>query len=88
MQPFRAGIGLLAQESRTALLPVALGGMDVLVARLRRWFHAGLVEVRVDSPVLPQPGESSADLTKRLEVGMQRLLEAGSDGLPPPAHNS
>jgi len=51
LQHFRAGIGLLAQESNTAILPIALKGMPTLVARKQRWFHAGLVEIHVGAPI-------------------------------------
>jgi long-chain acyl-CoA synthetase len=79
LQPFRAGIGLLAQESKAPVLPVALRGMDELVARRRRWFHAGLVEVRVGTPVCVSENRSaiseyssaedvSRDLHRRLNL--------------------
>ena len=41
LQPFRAGIGLLAQQSQTAVLPVALIGLGEMKARRTNWFRSG-----------------------------------------------
>jgi long-chain acyl-CoA synthetase len=74
LQPFRSGIGLLAEESRTAVLPVALRGMDLLVTRRQRWFHAGLVEIVVGTSKLPEASESATALAERLHGEMEHLL--------------
>lgn len=79
LQPFRSGIGLLAEESRTAVLPVALRGMDLLVTQRRRWFHAGLVEIVIGSPTLPLTGEATTVLAERLHREMEHLLRDGVD---------
>ena len=79
LQPFRAGIGLLAEESRTAVLPVALRGMDLLVTRRRRWFHAGVVEIVLGTPTLPSTNESPTALAERLHDEMEHLLHNDVD---------
>ena len=70
LAPFRPGIGLLAQESGAPVLPVGLHGMDALVARRRRWFHAGVVEIRVGPSVCimetDSPEQIAGDLHRRL----------------------
>jgi len=73
LQAFRAGIGLLAQESKTAVLPVALRGMDELVARRRRWFHAGVVEIRTGIAEFPR-GESADAIARGLHERLKELL--------------
>ena len=74
LQPFRAGIGMLAQESNTPVLPVALRGMDLLVARERRWFHAGLVAIRPGEPIDVPPGEAAEQVAADLHERLSRLL--------------
>jgi long-chain acyl-CoA synthetase len=74
LQDFRPGIGLLAQESKAAVLPVALRGMDALVARRRRWFHAGLVEIRVGEPIEVAEGKSAEEISRNLHACLNLLL--------------
>jgi long-chain acyl-CoA synthetase len=73
LQPFRSGIGLLAEQSKTPVLPVALRGMDKLVARKGHWFHAGGVEIRVGSPLAVDPLQPEG-VVRRLQEAMQTLL--------------
>ena len=74
LQPFRSGIGLLAEQSKALVLPTAMRGMDQLVARQKRWFHAGSVEIRVGSPVAIEPSPRSEDVVRRLQDAMEALL--------------
>jgi long-chain acyl-CoA synthetase len=74
LQPFRSGIGLLAEESKTLVLPVALKGMDELVARKRRWLHAGLIEVRLGIPIPVDTTPPAGDVAQSLHEVMQTLL--------------
>jgi long-chain acyl-CoA synthetase len=87
MNPFRPGIGLLAQQSRVPILPVALLGLyDSTAAdpnleprtsnpEPRRWFHAGNIEIRVGQ-IIPAPtaGADPAALTAQLEQALRALL--------------
>ena len=77
MNPFRPGIGLLAQQSRVPILPIALVGLYEFEAEAatRRWFHAGNVEVRVGE-IIPAPGEEAdpAVVTAQLERALGALL--------------
>ena len=73
--PFRSGIGVLARESNTAVLPIALRGMDILVTRKRRWFHAGIPAIRVGSPVRLDPALTPEQATAALHDTMQNLLQ-------------
>lgn len=78
MRPFRQGIGLLAQESRVPVVPVALTGLEK--AHRTGWFRSGLLEIRVGEAItLPSdPGDiDPAELTARLEAAMRTLIGAG-----------
>jgi long-chain acyl-CoA synthetase len=83
LQPFRSGIGLLAQESQVPIVPVALVGLGamklgLLHKRRVRWFRSGKLEVRVGRaiPVEVQQGEP-AQLAAMLEEAVRALLERG-----------
>jgi long-chain acyl-CoA synthetase len=79
MNPFRPGIGLLAQQSRVPILPIALVGLYDLEGGTsnpepKRWFHAGSIEIRVGE-VIPAPAEDAdpAALTAQLEQALHAL---------------
>jgi long-chain acyl-CoA synthetase len=73
LQPFRPGIGLLAQESRVPVLPVVLIGLGELRTAKARWFRSGQLEVRLGE-VIPIDEESGpAELTSRFEESIRRL---------------
>jgi long-chain acyl-CoA synthetase len=79
MNPFRPGIGLLAQQSGVPILPIAILGLGEIHAALRnkqraRWFHSGRIEVRI-GPLIPAAtdGSDAAQLTAALEQAVQRL---------------
>jgi long-chain acyl-CoA synthetase len=69
---FRAGIGLLALQSVVPVVPVALVGLGEL--RKTRWFRSGRLEVRVGEAIPVAEGMEPAELTKRLEESLRRLL--------------
>jgi long-chain acyl-CoA synthetase len=73
LQPFRPGIGLLAQESHVPVLPVALIGLGELRAAKARWFRSGQLEVRVGEVVPVDDEAEPADLTARFEESIRRL---------------
>jgi len=73
MREFRAGIGLLAQQSRVPVVPVALIGLGEMRVRKTRWFRSGRLEVRVGNAVSVEEGAEPAHLTVRLEASVKRL---------------
>ncbi len=74
LQAFRPGIGLLAQQSRVAVLPVALTGLGELKQKKTGWFRSGKLAVRVGA-VLPMDGNTEAgQLTRQLEEAVRALL--------------
>jgi long-chain acyl-CoA synthetase len=74
LAPFRGGIGLLARESGTAVLPVGLRGLGELKAGSRHWFRSGRIEVHVGQPVRFSAEESDAAITARLQAEVEKLL--------------
>jgi long-chain acyl-CoA synthetase len=73
LQRFRAGIGLLAQQSRVPVVPVALIGLGEMRRGETRWFHSGKLEVRVGKAIAVDEGAEPALLTARLEESIRRL---------------
>jgi long-chain acyl-CoA synthetase len=73
LHQFRAGTGLLAQQSRVPVLPVALIGLGEMRAARTRWLRSGQLEVHVGSPVPFEAGAGPAHLTAKLEESIRRL---------------
>lgn len=71
---FRPGIGLLAKQCGTKVLPVAIRGLGELKTRKRRWFHSRTIEVVVGRPVTLGPTDNEASITSRLHNEVERLL--------------
>ena len=74
LQPFRSGIGLLAQQAEADVLPVALVGFEELLRSRRRWFHAGRIAVRIGEPIPYDPRSTPEQTTQRLQAAMAALL--------------
>jgi long-chain acyl-CoA synthetase len=76
LHPFRPGIGLLAQESRVPILPIAILGLHELRASRSRWVRSGRIEVRIGAPI-PAADDLTdpAALTATLEQAIRRLLQ-------------
>ncbi len=74
LHPFRPGIGLLAQQSRVPVLPVALIGLGEMRGGRTRWFRSGQLEVHVGEAIAVEEGAEAAQLTEKLEESVRRLL--------------
>jgi long-chain acyl-CoA synthetase len=74
LQPFRSGIGLLAQQAEADVLPVALVGFDELLRSGKRWFHSGRIAVRVGEPIPYDPHSTPEQTTQGLQEAMAKLL--------------
>ena len=72
---FRPGIGLLAKQSMTAVLPVAIRGLGELKTRGRRMVPIGKIEVHVGEPLRFGAEETEAAITTRLHAEVERLLK-------------
>jgi long-chain acyl-CoA synthetase len=73
LHQFRAGIGLLAQQSRVPIVPVALIGLGEMRTGKTRWFRSGQLEVRLGEAISVEEGAEPAQLTARLEESIRRL---------------
>jgi long-chain acyl-CoA synthetase len=73
LHQFRAGIGLLAQQSGVPVVPVALIGLGEMRAGKTRWFRSGRLEVHVGEAVPVEEGAEPGQLTARLEESVRRL---------------
>ena len=71
LHPFRPGIGLLAQQSRVPIVPVALIGLHEM--RKTRWFRSGHLEIHVGAAIPVDEGMDPAELTARLEESIRQL---------------
>ncbi len=75
LQPFRAGIALLARESRARILPIALTGIGELKQRRRGWFRSHSLEIRIGEPIAPDAQLAPEELAKSLHDTIAALLE-------------
>ena len=82
LQPFRAGIGLLAQASEAAVLPIALLGFRQETPGPQQWFHSGRLGIRIGHPIRPSPTDPPDRIASALHAELRRLLDA--DPVPPP----
>jgi long-chain acyl-CoA synthetase len=75
LQPFRAGIGLLARESKAGILPVGLKGLGDLKQRKRRWFRSRILQIHIGEPLAPNPQLAPEDLAESLHNAISALLQ-------------
>ncbi len=73
--PFRAGIGLLARESKARILPVALQGLGELKQRKRRWFRSHTLQIRVGKTIEPATQLAPEELAELLHHALAGLLQ-------------
>ena len=71
---FQPGIGILAKQSHTAVLPVGIRGLGVLKAGGRRWFRSGQIEIHVGEPIRFSPRAGEAEITAKLRGEVARLV--------------
>lgn len=73
LQPFRPGIGLLAQASRVPVLPIAIQGAGNLSRKGRGWFRIPGLIIHVGRPVTLLPTVSPEEITAQLEAALRAL---------------
>jgi long-chain acyl-CoA synthetase len=78
MHPFRSGIGMLAQQSRVPVVPIALVGLGEMRTGKTRWFRSGRLEVHVGEAVSIEEGAEPTQLTEKLEESVRRLRSEAS----------
>jgi len=73
LHTFRAGIGLLARQSRVPIVPVALIGLGEMRKSAASWFRSGKLEVHVGAAIAVEEDADPAQLTAKLEESVLRL---------------
>lgn len=73
MQPFKAGIGLLASELNVPVVPIKLSGLFELKQRRQYFVRAGRVSVTFGEPVEFSGQHSAAEITAELEERVREL---------------
>jgi long-chain acyl-CoA synthetase len=76
LQSFRPGIGLLARDSKAAILPVAIQGLGELKQRKRSWFRSGTMQIHVGEPLLPYLQLAPEKLAEVLHDALAALLQS------------
>ncbi len=76
MQPFRGGIGLLAQAAAVQILPVSLAQWRTRGTALRPYGAT----IRIGQLITIEPGEDARAMTARLENSVRSLLDPGFEG--------
>lgn len=67
LQPFRAGIGLLASELNVPIIPIMLRGLFDLKQKRQFFVRPGTVSVTFGEPITFPRGLTPAEITKELE---------------------
>jgi long-chain acyl-CoA synthetase len=75
LQPFRSGIGLLARESKTAILPIAVSGLGELKQRGKGWFRSARIKICMGREITPDPRVAPDEMAKALHDEVTALLQ-------------
>ena len=73
LQPFRAGIGLLAKNLRIPVVPMRLYGVFELKQRGKKFARPGLIRVKIGPPVVIDPTMEPEAITRELEESVKNL---------------
>jgi len=73
MAPFQSGIGVLAENLRTPIVPVRLDGVWQMKHEHRRLAHVGEVVVRIGAPISFPRGTPAQEIARALESLVQKL---------------
>ena len=73
MNPFRAGIGLLAKNLRIPVLPVRIVGLFEVKQAGRKFARPGEIEVRVGKPLTFAPESAPAQMAAQLQSAVGAL---------------
>lgn len=79
MQEFKPGIGFLAIESRTPVVPIHLRGSHRMMPKGRGYPLPAPVRIRIGRPLTARPGEASRAFTARIEEAVRTLASDGRD---------
>jgi len=84
LQPFQTGIGVLAEESNTAVVPMAMTGLWEASQRrgIRSWLRPGGLAVIVGDPIRRSSGVSHAAFAESLHTIVTSLISTGRELKP------
>jgi 1-acyl-sn-glycerol-3-phosphate acyltransferase len=70
---FKAGVGHLANETGTPVVPMHIRGAYQIMPRAQKLPLPGPVRVRIGKPMSPEPKEGSREFTARVEKAVRAL---------------
>ncbi len=73
IQPFKAGIGLLASELNVPIIPIKLDGLFELKKRRQYFVRPGTVSITFGDPIGFSRNQSAAEITSELEQRLKLL---------------
>jgi 1-acyl-sn-glycerol-3-phosphate acyltransferase len=73
IQEFKPGVGYLAKETGTPVVPVHIQGAFQVMPRHQPLPVPGKVRVRIGKPMTPEPREGTRDFTARVEKAVRTL---------------
>jgi len=73
MSPFRAGIGILAQQLNIPIVPIRIDGLFPLKKEGRRFARRGEIKVIVGEPVEFQNGSGEEEIARDLQLRVSSL---------------
>jgi 1-acyl-sn-glycerol-3-phosphate acyltransferase len=79
LQPFLPGVGHLAAETRSPVIPMHVRGTHRVMPKGRGFFLPAPVEVRIGRPLSPRAGEGSRVFTRRVEEAVRELGRGSSE---------
>lgn len=79
LQEFRPGVGHLATETRSPVVPMHVRGSHRVMPKGRRFPLPAPVTVRIGRPLTPAAGEGSRAFTRRVEDSVRRLASGAGE---------
>lgn len=73
LQEFKPGVGHLAKETRTPVVPMHIRGAYQIMPRHQPMPLPGPIRVRIGKPMAPEPKEGSREFTARVEKAVRAL---------------
>ena len=73
LQEFKPGVGYLAKETDTPVVPMHIRGAYQVMPRGQKVPLPGPVRVRIGKPMMPEPKEGSREFTSRIEKAVRDL---------------
>jgi 1-acyl-sn-glycerol-3-phosphate acyltransferase len=76
LQPFKPGLGYLAVESRTPVVPMHVRGSDRIMPKGSLVPLPSPAQIRIGKPLWPQRGEGARAFTQRAEAAVRTLADS------------